>query len=67
MGKHLRRATSAAHGAAAALRVAGRALRYSHRLNGNDSLNLTKLDVMTGLPHIKICTHYRIGGCVCVL
>ena len=36
-------------------------LRYSHRLNGYDSLNLTKLDVMTGLPHIKICTHYRIG------
>ena len=42
-------------------------LRYSHRLNGYDSLNLTKLDVMTGLPHIKICTHYRIGGSVCVL
>ena len=36
-------------------------LRYSHRINGYDSLNITKLDVMTGLPHIKICTHYRIG------
>jgi adenylosuccinate synthase len=36
-------------------------VRYSHRLNGYDSLNLTKLDVMTGLPKIKICTHYRIG------
>ena len=36
-------------------------LRYSHRLNGYDSVNLTKLDVMTGLPTIKVCTHYRIG------
>jgi len=36
-------------------------LRYSHRLNGYDSINITKLDVMTGLKTIKICTHYRIG------
>jgi adenylosuccinate synthase len=36
-------------------------IRYSHRINGYDSLNITKLDVMTGLPNIKVCTHYRIG------
>lgn len=36
-------------------------VRYSHRINGYDSLNLTKLDVLTGLPVLKICTHYRIG------
>ena len=35
-------------------------LRYSHRLNGYDSLNVTKLDVLSGLESIKVCTHYRI-------
>jgi adenylosuccinate synthase len=29
-------------------------LRYSHRINGYDSLNVTKLDVMTGFPVIKV-------------
>jgi len=29
-------------------------LRYSHRLNGYDSINITKLDVMTGLKTIKV-------------
>lgn len=35
-------------------------LRYSHRLNGYDSINITKLDVLTGLKEIKIATHYKI-------
>jgi adenylosuccinate synthase len=36
-------------------------VRYSHRINGYDSINVTKLDVLTGIPVLKICTHYRIG------
>lgn len=36
-------------------------LRYSNRLNGYDSINITKLDVLTGMKEIKIATHYRIG------
>ena len=37
-------------------------LRYSHAVNGYDSLNLTKLDVLTGLPSLKIGVEYAIGG-----
>jgi adenylosuccinate synthase len=35
------------------------ALRYAVRINGLDGLALTKLDVLTGLDEIKICTAYR--------
>jgi len=35
------------------------ALRYAVRVNGLDGLALTKLDVLTGLAEIKICTSYR--------
>ena len=35
------------------------ALRYAVRVNGLDGLALTKLDVLTGLDEIKICTAYR--------
>ncbi len=38
------------------------ALRYAVRLNGITDLALTKLDVLEGLPTIKLCTAYRIGG-----
>lgn len=34
-------------------------LQYSHALNGYSSLNLTKLDVMTGLKTIKLAIKYR--------
>lgn len=34
-------------------------LRYAHRLNGFTGIALTKLDVLTGLPKIKIATHYK--------
>ncbi|HSK10517.1 MAG TPA: adenylosuccinate synthetase, partial [Vicinamibacterales bacterium] len=36
-------------------------VRYSVRVNGLDSLALTKLDVLDGLPQIPICTSYRCG------
>ncbi len=34
------------------------ALRYAVRVNGVDALALTKLDVLTGLPVVKVCTAY---------
>lgn len=37
-------------------------LRYAARVNGLTGLAITKLDVLTGLPSIPICTGYRLGG-----
>jgi len=37
-------------------------LRYSHAINGYDSINLTKLDVLTGIDILKIGTEYVIDG-----
>lgn len=34
-------------------------LRYAVRLNGFAELVITKLDILSGMPHIKICTAYR--------
>ena len=31
-------------------------------MNGFTSLTLTKLDVLTGLPEVKLCVGYRING-----
>lgn len=38
------------------------ALKYALRLNGAVSLALMKLDVLTGLDEIKICTAYQIDS-----
>ncbi len=38
------------------------ALRYATRLNGFTELAVTKLDVMTGLDEIQVCTAYRVDG-----
>ncbi len=38
------------------------ALRYTTRINGFTDLAITKLDVLSGLPEIKVCTGYRIDG-----
>ena len=38
------------------------ATRYAARLNGFDSVALTKLDVLDALDEIKICTGYEIDG-----
>ena len=38
------------------------ALKRAVRLNGIDALALTKLDVLTGLPTIKICINYLVNG-----
>jgi adenylosuccinate synthase len=40
----------------------GIAAAYAVRLNGVDRLVVTKLDVLGGLPSIKLCVAYRDGG-----
>jgi len=34
-------------------------LRYTNLVNGFDALNMTKLDVLTGLKELKLCVKYR--------
>jgi adenylosuccinate synthase len=36
------------------------ALRYTTRINGFTELAITKLDVLAGLPELKVCTEYRV-------
>ena len=36
--------------------------RYAARINGLDSVALTKLDVLDGLDEIRVCTGYRHNG-----
>ena len=38
------------------------ALRYTAMINGFTDLAITKLDVLTGLPTLKVCTRYRYDG-----
>ena len=38
------------------------ALRYSMRLNGGNVIALTKLDVLSGMKEIKVCTAYDLNG-----
>jgi adenylosuccinate synthase len=38
------------------------ALRHAIRINGVDSIAITKLDVLDNIPEIKICTHYEVHG-----
>jgi adenylosuccinate synthase len=37
-------------------------LRYASRINGLTELVVTKLDVLSGVPEINICTAYRVNG-----
>jgi len=34
-------------------------VHFSHRINGYSSINITKLDVLTGLETLKICVAYK--------
>ena len=38
------------------------ALRLAARLSGIQHVALTKLDVLAGLPTVKLCVGYRLGG-----
>jgi adenylosuccinate synthase len=37
-------------------------VNYAARINRFDGLALTKIDVLTGLPRIKICVGYKLNG-----
>jgi adenylosuccinate synthase len=37
-------------------------LRRSFELNGVDGACVMKLDVLDGMPELRICTHYDVGG-----
>jgi adenylosuccinate synthase len=37
-------------------------VRFSARVNGLSSLAITKLDVLSGLDKIKVCTRYEVDG-----
>ncbi len=37
-------------------------VRYAARINGLDYLALTKLDILSGLPEVRICRGYRYRG-----
>lgn len=37
-------------------------VRYAVRINGLTGIALTKLDVLTGFPKVRICTAYRTDG-----
>jgi len=37
-------------------------VKFSHKLNGYSSINMTKLDVMSGIPKIEVATHYELNG-----
>ena len=38
------------------------ALRYAVRVNGLDSFAMTKIDVLSGLPTVSLCTAYELDG-----
>lgn len=38
------------------------ALRYAFRINGINSISLMKIDVLSGLKEIKVCTAYELDG-----
>ncbi|MBD3403857.1 adenylosuccinate synthase [candidate division GN15 bacterium] len=38
------------------------ALRHAVRINGVDSIAITKLDVLDNQAEIKVCTHYELDG-----
>jgi adenylosuccinate synthase len=38
------------------------ALRYAVRINGIGALAVTKLDVLSGLPEVKVCVAYELDG-----
>jgi adenylosuccinate synthase len=38
------------------------AARFSNRVNGFSSIALTRLDILDGMPSLKICTGYELDG-----
>jgi adenylosuccinate synthase len=40
-------------------------VRYAARINGLQQLAIMKLDVLSGIPELKVCVGYRYQGAVC--
>lgn len=36
--------------------------RYTHMINGFTDIGLTKLDMLSGIETLKVCTHYELEG-----
>ena len=37
-------------------------VKFSNKINGFSSINITKLDVLTGIDTLKVATHYELDG-----
>jgi len=37
-------------------------VKFSHKINGLTSINMTKLDVLTGVKKIKVAVNYELNG-----
>ena len=37
-------------------------VKYGNKINGYSSINMTKLDVLSGVSKIKVATHYELNG-----
>jgi adenylosuccinate synthase len=37
-------------------------VKFSHKVNGYSSINMTKLDVLSGLEKLEVATHYELNG-----
>ena len=37
-------------------------VKFSNKINGYSSLNITKLDVLTGIDTLRVATHYELDG-----
>lgn len=37
-------------------------VKYAHRINNFQSINVTKLDVLSGIEKLKVATHYELDG-----
>lgn len=37
-------------------------VKYANKINGFSSMNITKLDVLSGIPNLKVATHYELDG-----
>lgn len=37
-------------------------VKYANKINAYNSLNITKLDVLSGIPTLQVATHYELDG-----
>lgn len=37
-------------------------VKFSNRINGYASINMTKLDVLSGIKELEVATHYELNG-----